>query len=281
MLIEQVKNLNTLDRLLYWITERESIRLKKESGEPKPWTDDKILSSFRFCNVRRADDRVSKWLLEWWYKPNFNHKNMLVACALARHFNLPAALEEIGFPKVWNPVRIKRLLRAKKARGENIFSGAYMVRGVETVDKTEMVVTKVCQPLVDNPPKIDTSSMQRSVEALLPYWGFSSFMAGQVINDAVWAIKGTWADRHTWAAIGPGSLKGMNQIHERPIKHPIKQEQFLEELRSLAKCCQDQLPKSITQRLILSDYQNCCCEYFKYTKALLGIGKPKQKYSGA
>ena len=280
MLIEQVKSLSPLGRLLYWIEERESIRQKKESGEPKPWTDDTILQTYKFTCIRRMNDRVSKWLMEHWYKPNFNHKNMLVACALARHFNLPAALKEIGFPKVWNPVRIKRLLRAKKARGENIFSGAYMVRGVETVDKTEMVVTKVCQPLVDNPPKIDTNSMQRSVEALLPYWGFSSFMAGQVIADMRWAVKGNWADAKTWAPIGPGSLRGMNRLHSRPTKQPLKQEQFLVELQELIKMCQKKLPKSITQRLEAIDYQNCCCEYTGYEKVLWGEGRKKQRYPG-
>ena len=43
MNIKDVVKLSPLDRLLYWIKERESIRLKKEAGEPKPWTDDEIL----------------------------------------------------------------------------------------------------------------------------------------------------------------------------------------------------------------------------------------------
>ena len=37
--------------LLYWISERESIRKKKKSGEPKPWTKDPILRDYKFCHV--------------------------------------------------------------------------------------------------------------------------------------------------------------------------------------------------------------------------------------
>ena len=60
MLLSKVKSMTPLNRLVYFITEREAIRLKKEAGEPKPWTSDPILQQYRFCNVRRMDDKVSK-----------------------------------------------------------------------------------------------------------------------------------------------------------------------------------------------------------------------------
>ena len=71
------------NRFLYWIKERESIRKKKEAGNPKPWTDDPILQNYRFCNVRRMDDTVSQWLLKNWYEPYFDHPNMLSAAGLS------------------------------------------------------------------------------------------------------------------------------------------------------------------------------------------------------
>jgi hypothetical protein len=40
-----------LNRYCYWQRERESIRIKKESGDvPAPWTDDKILQDFKFLS---------------------------------------------------------------------------------------------------------------------------------------------------------------------------------------------------------------------------------------
>ena len=47
------------DRLVYYINERESIRKLREAGYPKPWTQDKILQTYRFCNVNREDDTVT------------------------------------------------------------------------------------------------------------------------------------------------------------------------------------------------------------------------------
>lgn len=286
MLIAEVKKLNPFQRWLYWIQEREAIRLKKAAGSPKPWTDDEILRSYRFCNIRRMDDKVSVWLQEHWYAPYYNHRNMLVACAIARHFNQPSALAyitEYVFRK-YDPDTIKDVLRDLKSSGETIFNGAYMVRGIGEIDKTEMVISRVCQPLYDNPPKLDFTSMQRSVEALLPYWGFSTFMAGQVVADLRWAANGSlaspWKDAADWAPVGPGSARGLNRLVGRPIKTPVKQNEFLPLLRELIGKARKELPGAIHRRLEGIDWQNTLCEYDKYTRALLGEGRPKQVYNG-
>lgn len=267
------------DKFVQFIRERESIRTKRLTHKPPPWTTDPILGAYRFCNVRRMDDKVSQWLLNYWYRPYRNHPNMLLACAVARHFNKPEALDAIGFPLKWEPERIKKTLRAMKANGKQIFNGAYMVRGIGTADKTEMVIDYVCQPLHDKPPPIDTTSMQKSVEALLPYWGFSSFMAGQVIADMRWAINGSWLDKLCWAPIGPGSLRGMNRFMGRPVKQPLRQEQFLQELSDYITYCCSVLPTKLTERLEAMDWQNTLCECDKYLRALSeDEGKPKQRY---
>lgn len=41
--------------------ERYRIHLAREAGEPEPWTRDKILQRYRFCNIFREDDRVTRW----------------------------------------------------------------------------------------------------------------------------------------------------------------------------------------------------------------------------
>lgn len=286
MLLNEVKKLSPLDRLIYWIKERYSIYLKKQAGQPKPWTDDCIIQSYRFCNVRRMDDRVSQWLLKNWYEPNFGHKNMLLACVLARHFNLPTSLHAIGFPTRWEPERIKRILRSVKASGKTIFNGAYMVRGMSkkepnrTAIKSDQVIDLVCQPLIASPPSITTTSVQLSVEALLPYWGFSTFMAGQVVADLRWATSGSWADARSWAPVGPGSSRGMNWLHSRPITKLMPQKQFLDELRALIVLGTTRLPRDITERMEAMDWQNCLCEFDKYSRTILHEGHPKQRYQG-
>ena len=50
----------------YWYlaAERQAIFYRRLSGEPHPWTDDKILARHRFTNAYRASDRVSQFLLQ-------------------------------------------------------------------------------------------------------------------------------------------------------------------------------------------------------------------------
>src|SRR5689334_18270158 len=50
---------------LYWkfAAERHAAFERRLSGEPWPWTNDQILRTFKFCNVYRAIDRVSQYLI--------------------------------------------------------------------------------------------------------------------------------------------------------------------------------------------------------------------------
>lgn len=281
MKTEDVKKLSPEERLLYWINERESIRRKKALGLPAPWTDDEILQTYRFCNVRRMDDKVSDWLLRNWYRPYRDHENTVVAVALARMFNLPSTLLAIqklvyqdGTPD-WQEVISK--VQQMRAIGNNVFNGAYVVStSGNKADKVEWVVTKYVQPLVSI--NVPGSSLQDAVTVLAGCYGFSTFMAGQVAADLRWAMSGVWSDRNTWAAIGPGSRRGMNRLKERPVEAPLRQEQFTEELQEIMERLGSKLSKDLTKRLEAIDYQNCLCEYDKYNRVLLGEGRPKQLY---
>src|SRR5690348_5802196 len=50
---------------LYWYfaSERQRVFEKRLVGELAPWTDDVILQTYKFCNVFRAADRVSQYMI--------------------------------------------------------------------------------------------------------------------------------------------------------------------------------------------------------------------------
>ena len=52
---------------LYWYfaAERQRIFERRVAGNPPPWTVDPILQKFKFCNVFRASDRVSQYLIRY------------------------------------------------------------------------------------------------------------------------------------------------------------------------------------------------------------------------
>lgn len=279
MLIDRVKQLSPMDRLLYWMSEREYIRIRRLHGQPPPWTDDEILQRYRFCNVRRMDDRVSQWLLKHWYQPYRNHPNMLLACTMARFFNLPNTLSAIGFPEVWNADKVRRQLRQMQKRG-TIFNSAYMVRGNDGVDKIACVINYTAQRIVKHPPIIDSSSMENSWSEVLRVRGMGSFMAGQVVADMRWGINGSWSDKHSWAPLGPGSRRGMNRLLSRPIESPMNQLEFNGLLMELMITGKRELSSQLTDRLEAIDWQNVCCEYDKYERTIWGQGRPKRVYLG-
>lgn len=290
MLIEKVKKLNARQRLQYWIEERENIRLKKESGTAQQlWTDDTILQTYRFCNIRRMDDKVSRWLYTNWYYVHFNHHNMLYACALARFFNLPFSLNTItgevfkgGKP---NWVNIKNQMRRLK-KEHKVFNGAYMVCGnsKKSPDKIGTVVDEFVRPLENI--TVRTDSMEDTYNELKKSHGIASFMAGQITADLRWAMKGKWSDRYEWAPVGPGSARGLARLlycDEWPsvaTRYRSHQDEWLSDFKEyvLSASFKSKLPGPIRIRLEAHDYQNCLCEFDKYERALWGEGKPKQLY---
>lgn len=296
MKTRDVKKMSNQEIIEYWIKERESIRLKRIAKVKKPWTDDEILQNYRFCNVRRMDDKVSKWLYDNWYSPYQDHKNMLYACVIARHFNKPSTLgplTELIFrkgPVASNTIRSK-LIRMRDF-GNKVFNSAYIIgnAGVVTASadkvgtgKIEILFDLVFDPIQSSPPEMDYSSMRVCVENLSQYSGFGTFMAGQVVSDLRWAVSGTWEDRNDWAPKGPGSTRGLARYldMEDVKKTSLTQSVFDANFPTFVDDMLQILPKRITDRLEAMDYQNCLCEYDKYVRTLRGEGTPKNKYDGS
>jgi hypothetical protein len=50
---------------LYWYyaSQRQAMFERRVAGQPAPWTDDPILGIYKFCNVFRAADRVSQYMI--------------------------------------------------------------------------------------------------------------------------------------------------------------------------------------------------------------------------
>jgi hypothetical protein len=50
---------------LYWYfaSERQQMFTRRVGGKSRPWTSDPILAEFKFCNVYRAADRVSQYMI--------------------------------------------------------------------------------------------------------------------------------------------------------------------------------------------------------------------------
>jgi hypothetical protein len=284
--IEAVKRLPPFERLLWWIVEREAIRQRRLAGQGWPWTEYAILRDYSFCCPRRMDDRTSRWLLEHWYDPHRDHPNLLLACVLARRlFNSVEILAEIGFPDRWDPARVKAILRERAAAGKRLEHTAYVIppaRGVAPgTPKCEGLIDWIVQPLVNYPPRLDTSSMRASVEARTARDGFGTFTAGQVVADLRWAVSGAWADKGTWAPQGPGSTEGLRRLAGQTGKAAgvgMSQNEFERRFARVLAEIRGRLPADLAGQLEAMDIQNCLCEMAKAEKLLWGEPGRRRKY---
>lgn len=266
--------------LLFWMQERERIRLLKEDGVPPPWTKDPILATYRFCNVHREDDKVTRWLKANWRDPYAKHMNLTGAMVLARMLNRIETLEAIGFPNNFSHCFAN--LRDYRNTGAKIFSAAYLITtcGVkmDKLDYVERVVTQAAKTI----PCIG-DSLETYHHRLMMVNGLGTFLAAQVIADLK-NIKGNplaaAKDKKTWAAMGPGSRRGLMALLEEEGGR-YRERDALEQMSRFHDKAMNSVEISLfPQDLDMQDFQNCLCEFDKYLRTLEGRGKPKQLYSG-
>lgn len=272
----------------HWIVERERAREGRENNLPKPWTDDKILQQYRFCNVSRADDTVSKWINDNWMVPYTDHQDIVFAMCVARLFNRVTTLELIGYPDFtkhdfegWKEYTRGELKKHREA-GNKIWTGAYLVStNGHSMDKIDYILDKVLTPIHKSMTGTDwkqfSGSLSKFHEMLMKFDGMGSFMSGQVVADLKYtSVLKDAEDWNSWAAIGPGSKRGLNRYLGRDLTKSFTNELFLKQIGMV----QLQVRKIVGLELHAQDVQNCFCEFDKYVRVKNGEGKPRSSYRG-
>lgn len=266
-----------------FINTRERYRVAKETGRRRPTSGtDPIIEEYRFCNVRRNDDRVTKWIHGNILEPFQDSPDLWFFLVIARLFNNPDTLRLFTYAQYqnWSPETWRKKLKDQREKG-TIFNAAYIVstNGL-AMDKVDYVIDRVLAPLwrkrKEIGDKIKRTEVLSVVQDLLQQeQGLGSFMAAQVIADLKYAHPSRWADFHTFAASGPGSRRGLNRVCEHDVNAPWREDHW----RAMLKALRDSTNLRLKMEpLTAQDIQNCLCEFDKYERARLGEGKPKQKY---
>lgn len=303
---------NGAKRLAAWILEREAIRLRRaigtraslglhqtHKGTQERWTDDPILRDYKFCNVRREDDRVTRWIAEHWRNPHQNEDDVWFAMVVARFINWPGTLQELDYPVPWNPAHFLQVMDRRKTAKEQCYTGAYMVRADrEHADKAAYQEAVVFTPMWEarerlRPKPGDTLNSWHML--LGQFHGLGSFMAAQIVADMKYVYPfmrthnlGETTNRPsvpladdwwTFAASGPGSRRGLNRVLDRDKDSPWTEENWRMELGRLAPELRPYLQDTMGPMPIhAQDLQNCLCEFDKYERVKLGEGRPRSKF---
>ncbi len=266
-----------------FVIERHSIYLRRAAGQLKPWTTDPIFQQYRFCNVYRELDTVTQWLAANWRKPHSADQYLWFAMVVARLINRPDALAEAGYPVPWHSERWVKVLDARKQRGDRVFNGAYMIRGVESNgrSKVQYLAEDVLTPIWSKRKEFPAhDTLSRTHEWLMDQYGLGSFLAAQVVADVKYTpLLNKATDWHTWAAPGPGSTRGLSRLMDLDVKTPWAPEEWLQHLQDLRSQLNTKISKA-WEPLHAQDVQNCLCEFDKYRRTQLGEGRPKQLYLG-
>lgn len=267
-------------------------------------TVDPILQRFRFCNVYRELDKVTVWIREHIREPYAEHEHLWFMLCIARHINWPDTLAEMMAVKsAWpasehfKPENMTAALSFRQAQGEKVYTGAYMIRA-EQHDRpwrywpkvrysAEIVLGKLWtervlfhEALLAYPGHQPTLQETWALFQEPQYTGWGPFMAYQVVVDMRHTrYLRNAPDINEWAAVGPGSARGLNRLHGRPVKQALKQEQALAEMLELRlEMAQPGALAPWLELPDLSDVQNCLCEFDKYERVRLGEGRPRALY---
>ncbi len=113
---------------------RQNLFMQRVAGAPPPWTDDPVLAKHRFTNAYRAADRVSQYLIRnVLYRGEQTSEEIFFRALLFKFFNRVETWEELdvqlGWPtwRTFNLERYARVLDAIMARGDRVYSAAYIM----------------------------------------------------------------------------------------------------------------------------------------------------------
>lgn len=274
-------------------------------------THDPVLRQYRFCNVFRELDRVTVWIRENIREPFADHEHLWFMLAIARFINWPPTLSDLiaSTRAAWpdkdgfRPEFLTDALEARRALGKKVETGAFMIRAESDPKKewyswskqryvSEIALGRLWAHRHNVRGYLEPSSNRAASPSLRDVWeylrspglslvGWGPFMAHQVVVD----LRHTRYLRNApdvgrWAAIGPGSARGLNRLLGRPLKQSVPQDRALEEMLELSKVIHSSglLAPYVPQPIELSDIQNALCETDKWLRARNGEGRPRSKY---
>ena len=124
---------NPVESFFNYCIERENIRIKRESGEAFPWSEDKIFQKGRFLNVFREDDRVSKSIINF-AKPLTDDLQLLIqALFFSRWCNRQETIDKLNHEDLLDADKLKdKLIQLEQWENFN----AYPVQDVMWNEKT-------------------------------------------------------------------------------------------------------------------------------------------------
>ena len=273
------------DDLAHFMKSREAARVVHDGGKRPKVGLDPIIATYRFCNMDRNDDRVTKDIYAW-AKQYHDNPDLWFVFVVARLFNNRPVLDLIAKCVLpYRPEPMRKILAANKAQGNKTFNAAYIVstNGL-AMDKVDYVLDRVLAPIWaarKTLRPINGETLAGWHANLSGHQGMGSFMAAQVIADLKYqpGPLELASDFATFASSGPGSRRGLNRVLDQPKDAPWRELAWRGALTALRSAILPKLRGTHLEGITAQNLQNCLCEFDKYERARTGDGAPKQLYN--
>ncbi len=285
--------------LFYWVRAREAARIKRAAydlaspGVVPYFSDDPIIREWRFCNVRREDDRVTIWIRQNIREPYAEHPLLWLMLCLARQINWPPTLRFLidtlnAWPadKNFSPEQLAKTMNVYKDAGNKLYTGAYMISAPSTkgADKQEYIAQVVIGKLWEAREKFAkyfartgqfAPTVRETHELISAYNGWGDFMTYQAVGDLLFTkLLENANDKDRWCAAGPGTIRGLNRIYGRPVDHKLSQADARAEIRATWVVIRE----ATGVDMAFNDVPNCYCETDKYLRVKQGEGTPRARF---
>ncbi len=288
---------------------------KTMSNDPHPWSQDKILSEYKFCNVYRELDRNTQWLLKNVIKPkHMRLRDKVWQIMVFRLFNVPKMFEDVGMPTIdvysnngfeW----VKSLKDYEQDGGKIRNAEAYNINTWISKGRTEgMACAEVIMPsawtilnqifdIKEHDQYNYFGDPQALVKKFKEIEGIGDFVSHEWFIDICYIAdyaksdtiyKGFTFNRNDFTSIGPGATGGLQEIFEKPYRK-------MDALKALLDLSEDYLKEfgdfryvgwdkdkqwygKSSHNLKLTDIEFWLCEFFKYCKIGRGKTFKRQKF---
>lgn len=217
---------------LYWTfaSKRHAAFERRVAGIPSPWTDDPILRAFKFCNVFRAADRVSQYMIRTvaYNAVASSWADRIFQVVAFRTFSNVATWDGLRFLLGGAPTiadlasgRFERALDELKASRGGLYTGAFILcatkaYGFDEKHRNHVGLFKhmfVGHGLAEEIR--DANSLEGVVKRLQAYPLMGPFMAYQTAIDLNYS-EAIDFDEDDYTQAGPGALRGLRKAFVDP-----------------------------------------------------------------
>jgi len=277
------------ERFFAFIFERQSIWYRRFVLRlPAPWTEDPILSTYKFCNMYRELDASTRALMGRLNRCR-NRREQVLNIVFFRFFNLRRLYEDLGidlFRQEETDVVLAGFERMRR-KGQPIFNNAYIISPGHDERPKHVTILEHLKALdvPDLVARLDGAPTPEAAhEILMTIPCVGSFLAGEIWTDlaSVGFFRQGWTD-NDFVAIGPGAAWGLDLLVGRKLTAGEREEP----LRRLHIAQGSMLPDawrdiaymeagSNMPFLSLTNMEGALCEFRKYTN--LSQGKGRRRY---